>query len=135
MKTLTQLAALFRFLQLYAHATHNTAKGPTFFADHEFLGELYPTYEAAYDALVERIIGLTGAANIQEITAAAAALFAGADVSAIWATLLEGERKVCELVELAAISDELSQGTINLLVGLADQSEARAYKLAQRAAN
>ena len=53
-----ELAILLRCLQLYTHNSHNLIKGETFFQDHEFLGELYPIYEAAYDSIVERMIGL-----------------------------------------------------------------------------
>ena len=44
------LLTILRFLQFYTHNAHNLLRGPTFFQDHEFLGELYPAYEVDYDA-------------------------------------------------------------------------------------
>lgn len=129
---MTQLAALFRYLQFFAHAAHNTVKGENFFADHGFLGDLYGTYEAAYDSIIERMLGLGQTPNIVGITAAGASLFAAADQEDTWGTLIAGEVKLRELVDAAIAEPGASQGTINMLVDLADQSEARTYKLCQR---
>lgn len=125
------LATLFRSLQLYAHIEHNETQGQTFFSDHEFLGELYGTYEAAYDSLIERMIGLNLKPDLFSIQSEACALLQTMKGKDCFKTLLDGERKVQTEIE-ALISAGASQGTINLLADLADQSEARAYKLQQR---
>ena len=57
------IATQLRALQFLSHRAHNMVKGPTFFEDHEFLGEIYPAYEAAFDSVIERIIG-TGSATL-----------------------------------------------------------------------
>lgn len=136
MKILVQLAALFRFLQLYAHAAHNLCKGESFFADHGYLGELYGTYEGIYDGLVERLLGLGANPSIPEITDAAAQMFAAAGVTedqdAAFAVLNANEDKARKLVELAFSDRALGQGTLNLLADLADKSEARSYQLGRR---
>ena len=67
------LAIHLRYLQLVAHNAHNEVAGPTFFANHEFLGELYPAYETAYDAVVERIIGLGKPVDLCQVQVDAAA--------------------------------------------------------------
>lgn len=136
MKILTQLAALFRFLQLYAHAAHNLARGEAFFADHSFLGELYGTYEDIYDSLVERLIGLGQNPSISDITEAAAQMFAAAgvpsDQQTAFVVLDSNEDKIQKMVELAFADRSISQGTLNLLAQIADDSEHRCYKMKQR---
>jgi DNA-binding ferritin-like protein len=137
MKTLAQLAALFRFLQLFTHAAHNLASGCTFFADHAFLGELYGEYEGIYDSLIERMIGLGMNPSITEITAAANQMITAAgeisdqDDSA-FIQIMNSENKARALVEMAFADRSFSQGTLNLLAGIADDSEIRSYKIGRR---
>ena len=127
-----QLATHFRYLQLLAHNGHNEAKGLTFFADHAFLGDLYPAYEEAYDALIERLIGSGERIDLAAIQAEAAGkLEAEKDTEAYLVALLDGEAEACAQIEKLAKSD-ITQGTLNLLAGLADDSEQRSYKLRQR---
>lgn len=132
-----KLAELYRTAQLYAHAAHHLAEGPSFFADHEFLGELYPKYEAAYDSLIERIIGLGTMPDIPAITRNAAAEAAsgltGGATPVMLARVLECERAICaEIAALMAAQARPTDGTQNLLQGLADESEARQYLLQRR---
>lgn len=131
-----KLATLFRAGQFYAHAAHNFTKGPTFFEDHEFLGELYGTYEDAYDGLVERMIGTGEPFDVRVIlTNAAAEANKYADPQAFSPAVLFGVLQDFEKkfrAEIDAISDSQSIGTQNLLADLADKSEARSYKIGQR---
>ena len=128
---ITQLRAL----QFLAHRAHNVIKGPTFFEDHEFLGELYPAYEAAYDSAVERVIGLgTEKLNLSKINVAASQM---SDIlpnetkpEPFLRAILKGEKDLCGMIDKAV--EKASQGTQNLLQGFADQSEARQYQLKQR---
>ena len=128
---ITQLRAL----QFLAHRAHHVTKGPTFFEDHEFLGELYPAYEAAYDSAVERVIGLgTEKLSIAKINIAAAKMSAilpdETKPEPFFRAILKGEKDLCGMIDEAV--KEASQGTQNLLQGFADESEARQYKLKQR---
>lgn len=159
MKTLTKLAAMFRYLQFYAHAAHNVTKGSTFFEDHSFFGDLYGTYEGLYDDMIERLIGLGNSVNIPAITTEACSQFksawpsmggesgavfggkalditirsnASVDSYSLFSKLLEGESKVRDAIEDCAKSGEVSQGTLNLLADIADKSEMRTYKMQQR---
>lgn len=128
------LATLYRAAQLYAHNAHNLAHGPTFFEDHEFLGELYGTYESAYDDLIERLIGLGSPPDLLSIQTEAVNVLNSwgpcPDQQQCFAKLLELEGRF--VAEIERIEDEYSAGTQNLLEGLADESEKRAYKLKQR---
>lgn len=133
--TMHNLATLFRAAQLTAHEKHNTVQGPTFFEDHEFLGDLYGTYETAYDGVIERMIGLGESPNISDGNIKAADLAKWlCDLEPLnkWPKIfLEVETRIQKEVDNCCKG--ASSGTINFLQGLADESEQRTYKLGQRA--
>jgi len=135
MQPMNELIITFRCAQFTAHNFHNFAKGYSFFADHKFLGSLYGTYEEAYDALVERTIGSGKDIDLRDITSQAAeraAAFSAESMSCdeMFATLQSMEESICAWVK--TYTPGASIGTVNLLAGLADASEARQYKLKQR---
>lgn len=129
------LATLFRAAQLTAHDKHNTVYGATFFEDHEYLGELYGTYEAAYDSVIERMIGLGEKCDISGGNVKAADLakwLCDLEDNDNWPRIfLEIESRIQK--EVDACCKGASSGTLNFLQGLADESEQRVYKLSQRA--
>lgn len=51
------LITYFKALNIYSHIAHNLCKGPSFFEDHEFFGDLYGFADASYDEMVEKFIG------------------------------------------------------------------------------
>ena len=124
----------FRALQFLAHRAHNKVKGPTFGEDHEFFGELYPAYETAYDSLVERMIGLEKALNIDKVNKAAAEMSSVApnltDRTSFLKILLKGEEDLCAMI--AKENPKATLGTQNLLQQFCDDSEARQYQIKQR---
>ena len=128
---ITQLRAL----QFLSHRAHNVIKGPTFFEDHEFLGELYPAYEEAYDSAVERVIGLgTERLSIAKINIAASKM---SDIlpnetkpEPFFRAILKGEKDLCGMIDEAV--KKASQGTQNLLQGFADDAEKRQFLIKQR---
>jgi DNA-binding ferritin-like protein len=120
-------------MQLYAHNAHNLVSGRTFFEDHAFLGELYATYEAAYDSVVERMIGLSMEINLAEVQKKAAGMLekiTNPTGDTIFNCVLECERTLCKTIE-TEVSGK-TQGTIQLLGDIANASEVRQYKLNQR---
>lgn len=131
------LAVAYRALQLYAHMAHNQTRGSTFFSDHQFLGELYSTYESAYDDIIERMIGIGEKPDIQEITKMACDAFCKRDPSGAndmyFKTILHTEHEILELIDHC--TKDASQGTANLLQNFADDSEKRCYKIIQRIEN
>ena len=132
---MNELIITFRCAQFVAHNFHNFAKGYSFFADHEFLGSLYGTYEEAYDGLVERTIGSNKPIDLRDITnqAAERANAFSADTMScdeMFSTLQSMEESIC--VWCKTYTSGASLGTANLLADLADKSEARQYKLKQR---
>lgn len=133
-----KLATLYRAAQFFAHRAHNLCSGPTFFSDHGFLGDMYGTYEDAYDTLIERLLGEGKNPNLVEITKDAAAAFAARasskDTQSMLQTLLKMEKEFCAEVGVL-MKGELPDGDQNLLQGLADESLGRQYKLGQRLKN
>lgn len=132
-----KLAITYRSAQLYAHNGHNLVKGPTFLEDHEFLGELYGAYESAYDDVIERIIGLGSESLDLPALNIVAAQYVGrigspSKPEEIFEAILGMEAAICARIKGAM--DGASDGTQNLLQGLADDSEKRQYKLRQRLA-
>ena len=128
---LSPLITLFLAAKLYANAAHHRATGPTFFEDHEWLGEAYAAYDAAFDGLAERAIGLGEQVDHVAIYREAVAL-QSSNYDAAFASLLKLETMIQDAISTA--SQGASIGTQNLLAQLADDSEARVYKLRQKLA-
>lgn len=131
------IVAQLRALQFLAHRAHNIVRGPTFFEDHEFLGELYAAYEKAYDDLVERIIGTNAEIlSICKVNKAAAEMSSVSpnetNPEAFFRIILKGEKDLCAMIEESI--KEQTHGTQNLLAQIADDSEKRIYSLKQRLA-
>ena len=121
-----------RAAQLYAHNAHNVTSGKTFGQDHAHFAELYEAYEAAYDDLVERVIGLNNESlDLVKIQADAAdKVTAPSYPEKMFETLLATELDLIKLIEAA--NKKASLGTQNILQQLADDCEKRIYKLRQR---
>lgn len=133
---LINLAIAYRGAQLAAHAAHHFISGPTFFEDHEFLGELYGTYEEAYDGIIEKIIGLGGAIDIAAVTTKACSLGAsinpqGKSSAEIFSNIYALEKQFC-VIASATLTASCSNGVQNFLQGLCDESEHRQYKIGQK---
>lgn len=127
------IAIQLRALQLFAHNAHNLAKGDTFFADHEFLGELYAAYEGEYDSVVERMIGLSGTADLAGINRAACEMATkiSADTPSLNFTAIQAfEAALRSQIEI--VMPKATAGTQNLIAGIADNSEVRSYKISRR---
>lgn len=130
------LATLFLAARLYAHRAHNLVSDESFFADHDFLGGLYEAYDSAYDAVIERMIGLGQEVQFFSISKEAQAAFdrigrEDKDCEAFFRRLLSIESGIRRQIETE--NKGASLGTQNLLQDMADQSEMRTYKLKQRA--
>lgn len=131
------LASLLRAYQLYAHNAHNLCKGSLFFADHEFLGELYSQAEGHYDSVVERAIGLGQPIDLIKVQMDAVVTIKDKpqqvnENKVYFQTLLDMCGGVYSAIDALCKSPGLSEGTKNLLQGIADQHEMIKYKLKQR---
>ena len=121
------IAIKLRTLQLYAHAAHHEIAGIGFFGSHQFLGKIYPEYEEAYDAVVERMIGLGVSVDHRRLAMEAAESFPTS--TDYFITLLQGESELRKLIDDELL--EASTGTNNLLSQLSDDSEKRSYFMEQ----
>ena len=125
------LVELLRHMQFFAHIAHNSVGGATFLQDHAFLAELYAAYEAAYDAVVERMIGLDEDLDLVEVHKVAVKdLKVPKSFEACFKEILSMEKELCDLIE--KLVKNQSQGTVQLIGDLANQSEMRIFKLKQR---
>ena len=134
---LSKVAVVLRAAQLFAHASHNLVKGPTFFSDHEWLGETYAAYESAYDSVIERALGIGERVDITAITEAAcedAEQNSRLEVAEdIFRVLLAYEESLCSAIDEAM--EGASNGTQDLLQALCSAAEIRRYMLRQRLAD
>lgn len=128
------LATLFRAAQFYAHRAHNLVSGPSFLSDHEFLGSLYDTYADTYDSIIERLISLGESVEPNDILRDATDIACQANdgQSSFFFRLLSTEKQLRSEIDKILRDRECSEGTKNFLQGLADESEQRSYKIAQR---
>lgn len=125
------LPELLRYMQFYAHMAHNIIGGEYFFGDHEFFGSLYEDYEKAYDSVIERMIGLGESIDLAKTQKAATqGLKAPKTCKEALEEILSCEEDLCKALE--GLAKDASLGTNNLLAALADESEARQYRLKQR---
>jgi DNA-binding ferritin-like protein len=132
-----EIAITLRCLQMFAQNAHNLVKGAVFSQDHDFLGELYPAYDSEYDSVIERIIG-TSDLSMPELTMIQQAAVdklksygsQQPDNKSYLSIILKMEQELCSIIEMAIRG--ASQGTQQLIGGIADISEMRQYKLKQR---
>src|ERR1035437_574512 len=122
---LDRMAVQLRAMQFFAHIAHNEVSGTSFHEDHEFLGELYATYETGYDDLVERMIGLGKTPNLWTIASEANSDLQGMRTQGLnfewYKKLLTAEKDLCGFAE-TLIDTSISEATRNLISQLADDS-------------
>lgn len=134
---LKELAIYLRFKQLFAHNCHNLVSKPTFFSDHEFLGELYGQAEGWYDGTIERMIGLGENVDLVGIQVEAVSYLKEAkynqeDNQACFQILLNITKEILGEIEKIAKSGKISQGTLQFIGTIADLEEVNVYKLKRR---
>lgn len=131
---LTEFAVLLRALQLFAHNAHNLASGPSFFADHDFLGEAYEEYTEAYDSVVELIIGDSGPGSIDLLdthTKAVGMVSQMSEDGESFPVLYRGEALLQSSVNNIAMGNS-DQGALQVIGSIAEKSKKRRYKIGQR---
>ena len=135
-----QLMACFRAMQLFAHSAHLLCSRVVFFQDHEFFGEIYGKAEGWFDSVSERMIGLgqEEQLKLQSVVSAVAQKLQNApstgskenkEYYVYLNTQMDEAKKYCE--ELCK-SGQLSEGTRQLLGGIADEIEGYKYKISRR---
>jgi DNA-binding ferritin-like protein len=134
---MTPIAILLRLMQLYTHNAHNLVKGPVFMPDHSMLGDLYPTYESAYDDLIERLIGKGEMPDLVAIQEQAVIQLKAKPAQVpenkvYFEQILMMEKQLCQSIETYIVANKCSEGTKQMLGDMCDKSEMRQYKLSRR---
>lgn len=124
---------------MFAHSAHNLCKGATFHEDHSFFGDAYGKAEGWYDSIIERIIGLgyEDQAKLQTILSGVVSQLASAPSvgksSEDFYKFFAGQlHEVCELMEQICKHKDISEGTRQLVGGIADEVEVLEYKIQRR---
>ena len=131
-----ELAVMLRVLQIYAHQAHQVVGRVVFVQDHEMLADIYTAAEKDYDDVIERIIGLMGEENIpsmQEISQNIAGLPGiEKENSAYFEKILQIEKGICAHIEMLAKSEQITQGTLQLIGDICNRLEKEQYKIKRR---
>ena len=135
-----ELAILFRAAQLFTHSAHNLCARIVFHQDHAFFADSYSAYEDAYDSIIERIIGLYGEDSVElnRIMSEVALKLKNCPSTGVkenkvfYEQQLKFEQEICQLVESICKNPKASQGVIQTIGTLGEQSEIRQYKIKQR---
>lgn len=134
---MNEIAIQLRFLQIFYHNAHNLVGRQSFFSDHSFMGDAYSAMEGAYDDVVERMIGTGESVDLKAIIKTVAEKIQDTPVDAkqnkvFFDKALELETELVKLLDGSIKSDKTSEGTKDLLAGLASDAEVRLYKIKQR---
>lgn len=135
-----QLVVLFRAMQMVAHHAHLLCARTVFFQDHEFFGEVYGKAEGYFDSVSERIIGLghEESLKLQDVMSAVNQKLAGAPSTGVkenkeyYIYLLQECEEAGKQCEQLCKSSEISEGTKNMIAGIADELEVLKYKISRR---
>lgn len=135
-----QLIVLFRAMQMFTHSAHLLCSRVVFFQDHDFFGEVYGQAEGWFDKVSERMIGLGQEEQLKLQTVMAAVTQKLATCPSVgvkenkeyYNHLLMYAEEACKLLEQLCKTGQLSEGTKNLLAGIADEMEVLKYKIKQR---
>lgn len=133
------LAILFRSLQFVAHHGHNLCNGQSFFSDHEFFGELYGKSEGYYDSIIERLIGLgyENSLSLNEILSEAIKKIEPFPADKLntqiyYIKCAKLIKEACDMIDEFCKSGKLTEGTKQLIGGMADELEVVSYKIQRR---
>lgn len=137
---LASVAVTLRAVYLMHQAAHWQTKGPSFVGDHKLFGELYGAVLDEIDSVSERAVGLGDSLLVCPMKTTQLALelleaFGRAcdvpDADALVQLSLEAERGLLQVIA-SAMKIGMTDGTQNLLQGVADKHESHVYLLQQR---
>lgn len=134
-----ELLVLLRAMQIFSQNAHHLVKGPTFFEDHAFFGDVYDAVADDFDSVAERIIGLYGPEHLDlaplmagVVNKLSGAPSVGVESNKVYFEyLLNMEESLCKLTE-KIIAAGVYPGTEQLVGEIANKAEMRKYKIKQR---
>ena len=135
-----QLVILFRAIQVASHSAHLLCARTVFFQDHEFFGEVYGKAEGWFDSISERMIGLgqEEQLKLQPLMVAVSQKLAMAPSVGVkenkefFVFLQSQAEEACKIIDSLCKSGQLSEGTKQLIGGIADELEVLKYKISRR---
>ena len=140
--SLASLGVMLEALQLLHQSAHWQVRGPTYYGDHLLFERLYKKIPKQIDSVGERTVNLGDARLVCPITTAnlAGQLIAGwgkrhgsvESARELVALSFRAEQSFVKAVKQALAGAPASDGTQNLLQGIADEHEANLYLLQQR---
>lgn len=131
--SLSSVVCDLRYLSMVSQHLHWTVSGATSMQDHQMLGGLYEACDGFFDSVAERVVGLGGLAPTvaEHLKYVYACAKRDGDVASMQGVGEMVVRTAQELNQVAAC-EGLSEGTKNLLAGIADELEKQAYFFQQR---
>lgn len=142
---LASLLVVLRAVYQFHQDHHWRSGGKNYYGDHLLFERLYAKLPEEIDSVAERCVGMGGSELIHsqiqgELTASVLKAFAGIEASAVRRIGAQDARAFASLQaenELLGVIDEVlastrSNGTQNLLQGIADAHEGNVYLLQQR---
>ena len=135
-----ELSVLVRALQLSVHHAHLLCARAVFMPDHLLLGDIYGQAEDWFDAVSERMIGL-GQESELELGAFMKAVSEKMksmpstgvkENSEFFVSVMGMLNEITDMIEKLCKEKGMSQGTLNMLAGIADQAEVFKYKVGRR---
>jgi DNA-binding ferritin-like protein len=133
------LIVYLRALQLATQHFHNLVKGPQFHEDHEFFSDVYTMLTEDYDAIIERIIGTQGESGLEIMNlisnvnkAMQGCPSIGKSNEEFYTYTKEKLYKIKGILESQCKKPDISEGTKQLLGGIADKYEVECYKIQRR---
>ena len=122
---------------MYVHNAHNLVFGSLFLADHKFLGALYEQLDGYYDSVVERMIGLGKPVDLVQYHENAVQMLKQLPAQVkenkeYFRIILSQLDSLTTLLEQECKAPGITEGTKQLLGGIADQLEMTKYKIRQR---
>lgn len=135
-----ELAICLRTLQLYSQHAHNLCARMPFHQDHEFFSDVYSFADGAYDSVIERIIGTKGEEGLHLkiiLKGVYSKLDNMPDVGVtenkqFYLAILENQNYINQEINTLCKSEEISEGTRQLIGDIADKLEVLIYKTRQR---
>lgn len=138
-EALATLLAALRALYLLHQAHHWQSRGPSFYGDHLLFQRLYEAVLPEMDSVAERAVGSghAGLVAAADVTRATQILLdrwqaRGASPDAMVKASLSAEGEALALLDEILGAVKFSQGTQNLLQGIADKHEEHVYLLQRR---
>lgn len=131
------LLVRYRALQVAAHHYHNICSQATFMPDHEQFAAVYEKAEAHYDDIMERMIGLGNPAPslhelISDVAASVESVVESSDNAEYFSALEVRVMAILDEIERIVDEEPISEGTLQLIGGQADEWEKMMYKIKQR---